>query len=237
MGKEFFAVYHGVKVPPSPLIGPYLRRTLKEGWYEAREVTAALRLVRPGDRVLELGAGIGVTGAITALNRFPQKVLCYEPNPNLIEPIRALHVLNGLSDMIEVENAVVLAGDAPPPTAKFNVRPNYIGSRLADEAKRGTVIDVPVHPFDAVKARFCPDVLLIDIEGAELDFLEKADLTGIRALVIEFHPKIYGMPGMRHCKSLLRAQGLDRGPGSTQSVWAAVRVARAGRAEGVSLDA
>jgi hypothetical protein len=65
--------------------------------------------------------------------------------------------------------------------------------------------------------------MIIDIEGAELDFLEKADLSGIRGIVIEFHPKIYQVAGMRHCKSLLRAQGFDRGPGSTVSVWAAVR--------------
>jgi FkbM family methyltransferase len=136
VGKEFIAVYHGVKVPPNPLIGPYSRRMLKEGTYEAHEVKAALKLVVPGDRVLELGAGIGVTGAVVALNRFPERVLCYEPNPNLIEPILRLHALNGLEDVIDLENAVVLAGESLPPTARFNVRPNYIGSRLTARRRR-----------------------------------------------------------------------------------------------------
>ena len=58
---------HGVRVPISPdEVSAEIWRALQSGSYEANEVRRIARAIRPGDRVLELGAGLGVITSIIA---------------------------------------------------------------------------------------------------------------------------------------------------------------------------
>ena len=69
-----------------------------------------------------------------------------------------------------------------------------------------------------------PTVLLCDIEGGELDLLEHADLSGIRAIVMEFHPEAYEVEGMRKCKRILTQAGFEKNEDvSTRKVWTCTR--------------
>ena len=64
----------------------------------------------------------------------------------------------------------------------------------------------------------------MDIEGGELDILTHANLDGVRAIVIEFHPKAYDVSGMRRCKRILRDAGFaPLSDLSTLLVWVAER--------------
>ena len=90
-----------------------------------------LASLQPGDRVLELGAGLGIVGAVTAKNAGPAAVLSFEANPELIPHIRALHRTNGLEDLIELRNAVLVAGPDRSPTLPFNLHGSFLGSSLA----------------------------------------------------------------------------------------------------------
>ena len=43
-----------------------------------------------------------------------------------------------------------------------------------------------------------PTVLFCDIEGGELDLLDKgADLSCLRHIVLKLHPEVYGQDGLR----------------------------------------
>ena len=78
--------------------------------------------------------------------------------------------------------------------------------------------------FADVKAELDPTVILCDIEGGELDFLRHADLSGVRAVVMEFHPGVYERAGMRECKSILERAGFLRNDTvSTRLVWTCER--------------
>ena len=58
----------------------------------------------------------------------------------------------------------------------------------------------------------------------ELELLKHADLAGIRAVVIEFHPSLYGKEGMQTCKGILRRAGFKKRDGpSTRLVWTCTR--------------
>ena len=80
--------------------------------------------------------------------------------------------------------------------------------------------------FNETVAALKPDVLIMDIEGGELDVLKDADLSSIRAVVLEFHPGAYGIEGMRTCKDILKKAGFERIEShSTRTVWACERKA------------
>lgn len=215
----------GVAVPASPFLTETRQRRMAEERYEADEIAGALAVVRPGDRVLELGAGLGVVGAVIAKNANPKAVLSFEANPDLIPHIRALHDLNGLQDRIELRNQVLMSAPERPDTRTFYLRNSFLGSSLVDADNRQTrPVEVPTASFDAVIEEFRPDVLIMDIEGGELEFLEHATLKGIRAVVVEFHPTVYGAGGTRTCKDRLRSMGFRKSEGvSTRHVWTCTR--------------
>ena len=212
---------HGVKVPDSPMMTPERAERINAARYEGQEIAGALEVIQPGDHVLELGAGLGLVGAIAAKNGKPAKVMSFEANPNLIEHIKALYTLNRLGKKIEVRNEVLISAPDAPKTLPFHIRNSYLGSSLIDTDRRATTrVDVPTADYTKVHADFAPDVLLMDIEGGELEFLRHASLDGVRAIVIEFHPEAYGKDGMRECKSILEQAGFAKVMGHcTRHVW------------------
>ena len=229
---EAAALCMGVRVPPSPFLTETRIERIAQERYEGDEIAGALAVVRPGDRVLEMGAGLGVVGAVTAKNARPAAVLSFEANPELIPHIRALHRENGLEDIIELRNAVLVSAPDRPATTPFHLHNSFLASSLIDPPGRDTQsVEVPTADFDATMRAFRPDVLLMAIEGGELEFLKHADLGGVRAVVLEFHPGVYGKAGMQACKSILKTAGFEKldGP-STRLVWTCTRSElRAGR--------
>ena len=219
------ATSFGVHVPVSPFLNDTRIQRMNAGRYEGEEIAGALSVVRPGDRVLELGAGLGVVGAVIARNAHPDAVLSFEANPNLIPHIEALHRLNGLEEVMEVRHQVVAAGPNQPEHMTFHLRNSFLGSSLIDNPRRQTTqVDVPTVPYDTVINTFRPDVLIMDIEGGELELLRHANLRGIRAIVIEFHLDAYGKEGVRECKDILKLAHFERKDDvSTRFVWTCTR--------------
>lgn len=202
----------GVGVPASPFLSETRIARINDARYEGDEIAAALALVRAGDRVLELGAGIGVVGGVVAHNRAIERMISFEANPNLIPVAQALYDMNKL-DVIELRNQLVLSGPDQPASLPFYLHGSYLGSSLllgSDRAKQ--TVDIPTTDWAAVIAELKPDVLIMDIEGGELNLLEHADLSGLRAVVVELHPKAYGQDGVGACRKKLRRAGLVRVP-------------------------
>ena len=79
---EYVALCKGVRVPHSPFLTETRIARINAERYEGDEIAGALAVVRPGDRVLELGAGLGIVGAVTAKNAAPDAVLSFEANPS-----------------------------------------------------------------------------------------------------------------------------------------------------------
>lgn len=222
---EIVARTHGIEVPATPHLGPTMRRSIEEGRYEAREIRAGLACIPQGARILELGAGAGIVGAVLARNLAPAAMLSVEANPRLIDAIRGLHAHNGLSEVIGVRNAVVLSAPDAPESVEFFLRGNFLGSSLTPlKIEKATPVTVPVLRYADLVAEFPHDAIMMDIEGGELDFLRHADLSAVKVVVGEFHREIYGRPGMQECRRLLRAQGFEMDEEQSRNgVWAWVR--------------
>lgn len=222
---DLAARYHGVAVPCSDFLNEKRIERLDAGEYEGAEVRGALSVVTARDHVLELGAGIGVVGAAVALNCRPARMFSYEANVRLVPVIEKTYEINGLSGAIKLRNRVLLAGPDRPETVTFYLKNSYLGSSLADSDRRATTpVVVGTDSWEAMRAELAPSVLIMDIEGGELDLLRHADLDGIRAVILEFHPDVYGKPGMQEAKKILTDQGFAKQEDvSTRLVWTCTR--------------
>ena len=84
--------------------------------------------------------------------------------------------------------------------------PSLLSSSIFD---RGAADGIAVESSainDAI-AEAQPTVLVIDAERAELDIVHAADLTGIRAILVETHAKFTGQEGVDRMAEHLHAQG------------------------------
>jgi FkbM family methyltransferase len=205
---DVVVTYHGVEVLAAPHLSPRMIDSMSRGRYERREVACGLAAIPEGARILELGAGSGVVGAVLAKNTKPAAMLSIEANPFLIDHITRLYAHNGLSNLISVRHAVVLTDPKAPRVMEFFVQNNFLGSGLVSrKAEKATKVSVPVLGYETLKAAFPHDVIMMDIEGGELDFLRHADLTGVHTFIAEVHKDIYGREGVQEVRSLMVKAG------------------------------
>lgn len=78
------------------------------GQWETDYVTAFLNLLRPGDRVLDIGANHGVYALLAASKVGPSgHVYAFEPSRNFCDLIRASVSVNGFDERVTVVNSAV----------------------------------------------------------------------------------------------------------------------------------
>jgi len=185
----------GMKFPKHPeIMQGKIRRLLRSNSYEAKETEAALRVVREGDVVVELGGGIGYMSTLVATKRAIKSVHVFEANPNLIPYIRSVHAANDVTNA-HVTNAILGPRKG---SVDFYVREPMLGSSM--QVLEGEV-DPPSVKVDVLNAKttfkeIAATVLICDIEGAEVDLIPQLDLTGLRAAIIETHPQWIGPEGI-----------------------------------------
>jgi FkbM family methyltransferase len=193
------------------------RRNLRAGTYEAKETAAVLAIVKPEDRVLELGAGIGYMSSLMARHIGPAAITSVEANPRLLPYIARVHALNGVTGARVLHGMLgEVAGTAP-----FYLRGDFIGASADDYTGRGKDtpserIDVPVLAARDVVADLRPTVLVCDIEGAEATVLPLMDLSGLRAAILELHPQWVGAAGVGRVFDAMARAGLAYYPRTSQ---------------------
>jgi FkbM family methyltransferase len=178
----------GVRVSTAPdTIPRFVRSALFKETYESHERHLARQLLRPGDRVLEIGTGIGVVSLLCAKICGVDNVLSYEANPILETVIRANYGLNGLTPNLRMR-AITVEGE---PITFFR-SDNIVSSSTKDRGRHAEKMTVESDRFDDVLATHRPDVVIMDVEGAEIELLSSASLTGVEHIVVEIHPHITG---------------------------------------------
>lgn len=176
------------------LLPEIVKKGLSKGWYERDEVEIIQSSLEPGDRVLELGAGLGVTAMAAAGIVGAEAVRTYEANLTLIPSLRANTKRNGLD--IVVENKVLLPGiDARREQGVLlDVGGDFWSSSVIAraDAEGRKLMKVPTGGIEDELARHGANVLIMDIEGLEVDIIERAQLDLVRKLIFEIH---YGKAG------------------------------------------
>lgn len=95
------------------ILSPPIVKGLVNGWYEKDERRFVEAAVRDGDRVLDLGGGLGVCSATAALSARTTGLLIVEANPKLLDVIRLTMALNGIQDFELLWAAISNSPDNP----------------------------------------------------------------------------------------------------------------------------
>ncbi|MEP5762134.1 MAG: FkbM family methyltransferase [Litoreibacter sp.] len=209
LGPECVASLKNVEILKGPHLKPNILRSIRNGGYEKPEIEFGLANLRPGDRVMEMGAGAGIVGSVFLKNIKNITLQSYEANPDLIEHITIIYDHNGLKKSAKVFNNIVVAGDDIPKSMDFDVRDNFLGSRLSAISSDGDsrTVSIATKHYKDITETFPHNVLVMDIEGGELEFLEKADLSRVELIMLELHPKVYGGKGREQVLSYLVDKG------------------------------
>lgn len=175
---------------------------LTVGRHTSHERALAALALREGDRVLELGGGIGMVAIACAKLVGSGNVLSFEPNPELRSLILDNYALNEVSPTLKTAMVGPAAG-----TATFYLAPRFSRSSAHMKEEGSRPVEVPVVPFSSVVEEFAPTVLIVDIQGGESEFLDYADLSTTRAIIIELHPFIIGLRTTLSIRRRLRRHG------------------------------
>ncbi|MRU14955.1 FkbM family methyltransferase [Roseovarius sp. A21] len=184
-----FVIYRGLKVP---IHGSHVIRPIKDQLlskkYEVPEIEALLQLLRPNDRVMEVGVGLGVVSGLAAKAQPDARIKCFEANPELIAAIEELHNVNDIHS-VELHNAILVPGVGGK-TRDFHIHQSFAEGSLIATDKTLHTVQVPTLSVQETLENFKPDVLVIDIEGGEAELFPQLNLTGVRALILELHPAL-----------------------------------------------
>ena len=194
----------GISVHCGETIPRAVRNGLFKNTYEDGEREMLRRCVRAGDKVLEIGGGIGFVGIAAAKIAGEGNVVSYEANPRQKEVIEANYALN--SPVPELRMKAV-THDGKPVT--FHQSDNVISSSIYQRAETQTAITVPSDALADVLAELRPDVVVMDVEGAEIELLADVDLAEVRAMVVELHPHIVGEDKIAALMASLEARGFE----------------------------
>ena len=197
----------GLSIPYDPaIITPKIAQSIERGRYERDEVNGTPKFIKPDDRVIELGAGIGFISSFLARNLKVKDILCIEADPNLCAFIQRVHRANDISTA-QVKNAVALNDAAQSGTAKFYIRDPFWSSSLDDSSEYVKAVDVPVVILSDLIRDFHANTLIVDIEGGEKDLFDPLDLTGIDKVFLEIHTRKIKRIGIKMCFDALSANG------------------------------
>lgn len=175
---------------PEGLATAALTARLAGGSYEADEVAAAMARVGPGMRVLDLGAGLGLVSTIAARQAGAENLLSVEANPVLLPVLRDTLDRNGQGAVRVLHGAVT--GGAGGGHTRFHMPRAFLGGSLArDGTDKGEIVEVSALGIETLIYDHRPEVVLMDVEGAEEYLFDQPWNPELRYLVLELHPPRY----------------------------------------------
>ncbi len=208
---EFSEIVHGkAKLSLSygtEFVTPAILKAIESGQYEWQEALAAKRILRPDDRVLELGAGLGFLSSFVQSTTPVAKYLAVEADARLLAHIRKTHTLNNIQN-VELINAAVTSSPEALSSGYMDFTQNRAFWASGPETEHGVKTRVSTIPFHDIVREQGVNVVLCDIEGGEWELLNEADLSAIRALSMEIHPAITGRKKIASMFDQIHAQGL-----------------------------
>lgn len=168
--------------PVIRLLKSLIRRPRDRPNYENALVDGLGRCVRPNDRIVIIGGGLGVTAIIAARLAAPYgNVICFEGGRDQVARIKRNAIFNKVNDRLNVYHAFVGPHD-------------HVYSDIS-EATNIPIAELPD----------C-DVLELDCEGAEIEILSSMTIRP-RAILVESHG-FYGAPS-HTVSSLLNEMGYN----------------------------
>ncbi len=201
----------GVTIPLDPsVVTPTIHRAMLEGRFEAEESAQIPDIVRPGDRVLEIGAGIGFISTLLSRQRRVAKVIAVEANPQIMDYMARLHAMNRVRKVQRVN--AVLTNQAQDYATFYLRRDFWMGSLMPGPNPYVGTVEVPTMNLNGLLRSEAIDLIVCDVEGAEAMLFEDADLSGVDRLFIELHDHVTGLSGVGRLFAEMARQGFVYDP-------------------------
>lgn len=171
-------IFHDVAEPPTA----WWSWLARDGRYERPVIDFLSGAIRPGDVFFDVGAFNGMYSMLAA--RKGATVIAFEPDPTFSR----LYLRNLASNGLRAELVAVAIGAGD---GTMNLTDDHAGSLMSHPSPDGTGVTVDVVSLDGFcRERVWPDVIKMDIEGAEYEALGDAaaeTLAHVRVLVVEIH--------------------------------------------------
>jgi FkbM family methyltransferase len=176
---------------PSRQLTPTLEKALATGRYESGESAAVKRHLEPGDKYLDLGAGAGYVSSVAARVVGGANVVSVEANADMIKFLENNLQANGAAGATVLHGAVV-ADSHGGDTVNFAQRDAFWASSIATEAAPQNIVHaVPALRLSDLLARYQPSVVVMDVEGAEVELCQQLWPDCVRLLIMEIHTGKY----------------------------------------------
>ena len=171
---------------------------MKENKYEVEELYL-LNCIPDINKlsVLELGGCLGVISVVLnkKLNN-PEKHVVIEANPKLLKYLEHNKKINNCS--FSIKNALITSNKDNNTFYSYDKLVAGSAHRLDNKESNKTKHIVDTFTLDELKSQVNHDfdLLVMDIEGGELDFLLEFDVSDFKYVLVELHQNI--MPGIEN---------------------------------------
>jgi FkbM family methyltransferase len=196
LNNQEFLVCNGIKIGYDPkVISENMAKHIKAGTYEKEESSLISNIIQDGERILEIGAGLGYVSALAMKTGKVKELISFEANPQLIPLIEKTWQLN------EVHGRCfnnVITNTSSKHNIDFFLREDFWASSLSAEPYGYTeIVKVETTNFQEILNEFKPTMIICDIEGGEGQLFEGAQLKGINKVFMEVHQDVLGRWGMK----------------------------------------
>ncbi len=177
----------GVSLPfydrsDADIIIPEVRNAICDGAYSADMIRLLPDVVRAGDRVLVIGAGLGVVSTLVAKTEGVARVIAVEANTALIPYLNRVHDLNGVSE-VETINAVLAEGKKGrvPFFARRDLRTS---SLLLHDRLWQRAMMVPFMDLDLILTEERISLIVCEISTDSAELLACAELGSVERILV-----------------------------------------------------
>ena len=188
------------------LLIPEIRSEICSGAYSADLVRLLPDAVKPGDRVLVIGAGLGTVSSLIAKSRGVERVIAVEANTELMPYLKRVHALNGVP-WVETINAVLGDGwkGRVPFFARHDIRTS---SLLPDDCSWQHTMMVPCMDLNLILTEEQITLIVCEIPTASAQ-LQCAELGSVGRILVSSGGDPWERREQNEVRSLLAGQGFD----------------------------
>lgn len=207
----------GIKIRiPDTYLTPQLSKALESGNYEWNEFAAIGRHLVKGDRVLDIGAGAGFISTRAAHIIGADNVISVEASPEMLPIIRRNLNLNAVGG-VELVHGAVVPDSFERDNVAFKIEKGFWASHIKPmETDTGDSIFVPALHFTKLLEKYKPSVVVLDIEGGEVDICQQEWPPCVRLLIMEIHTGRYPPSTVKAMFDGLSRAGFTYMPWGTQ---------------------
>ena len=164
------------------LIIPEIRSEIRSGVYSAELIGLLPEAVEYGDRVLVIGAGLGVVSSLVARSEGVERVIAIEANTELTPYLERVHELNDAPE-VETVNAVLAEGKTGR-VPFFSRRDLRMSSLLPHDRSWQQVMMVPFMDVNLILTEEQISLIICDIPVVSAQVLAGAELISVDRILV-----------------------------------------------------